>query len=537
MGFPVLRFDYHGTGDSAGTDHEGDRVAAWLDTIDDAVDTVRAAGSARVALFGVRMGGTLAATTALRRGDIAALALVAPCVSGAAYMRELRVMHRMRDRGEKRPPFPGQREGDEEAIGFVFRKETVASLANVDLKTASGASVERVLVVPRDDLPGAEARIAERLEALGSTVDVVRAAGYASLAADDPYIAEVPVAIWTAVTQWFDGVSGPTETVPRIETGAVRTSIGSDIVESALRFGEDQRLFGVLSEPARSSGSGLAVVLANTGANCRVGPNRFGVTIARRLASRGHAVLRFDLGGIGDSHPGDGGLENELYARRSIDDVRASVDALVAQGYRRFVAMGVCAGAYMSFHAGLDDERITGMVLMNPAALEWQPGRKVERIEGRGGSGRFRSTRYYKNRALRLDTWKRIARGDVDTRGIALALGTRLSARAASGVKRTAIVLGRAHWVMSDLARKFTSLAQREARVLLLFNSEEPMLDELDRHLGSMMTWLEKRGLSLEVIDDTDHVFAPVWSQERALGVVTEFVDLVARSETQRFAR
>jgi hypothetical protein len=45
-----------------------------------------------------------------------------------------------------------------------------------------------------------------------------------------------------------------------------------------------------------------------------------------------------------------------------------------------------------------------------------------------------------------------------------------------------------------------------------------------------MMSWLEKRGLSLEIIDDTDHIFAPVWSQERAVGLLTEFVDRIART-------
>ena len=243
-----------------------------------------------------------------------------------------------------------------------------------------------------------------------------------------------------------------------------------------------------------------------------------------------------DVGGIGDSAVADGTSENDLYAWHSIDDVRASIDMLANQGYRRFVTMGLCSGAYMSFHAGIVDARIKAMVLMNPAALEWQTGRKVERVDGRGGAG-FRSTRYYKNRALRVETWRRLARGDVDTRGIALTLGTRFRERAASGIKRTALVLGRGHWVMSDSARKFVSLAQRDARVLLLFNGEEPMLDEIDRHLGSMMTWLEKRGLFLEVIDDTDHVFAPVWSQERAVHLVTDFVDGVAHKGLRRMAR
>src|SRR5947209_7243554 len=36
MGFAVLRFDYHGTGDSAGSDEDPDRVATWLANVRDA---------------------------------------------------------------------------------------------------------------------------------------------------------------------------------------------------------------------------------------------------------------------------------------------------------------------------------------------------------------------------------------------------------------------------------------------------------------------------------------------------------------------
>jgi alpha-beta hydrolase superfamily lysophospholipase len=534
-GLPVLRFDYHGTGDSAGSDHDGNRLPEWLATIDQAIDLMCASGASRIALFGVRMGATLAAAAAMRRRDVAALALVAPCVSGGGYLRELRAMHRLRDRGEKRPRFHGQRDGDEEAIGFVFRRETVEALSRVDLRTIEGTAVERVLIIPRDDLPGGEARIAERLTVLGSNVEIRAAPGYAALAPDDPYLAGVPHAIWTVASQWLAGTTATHERTAPVhgETGIRRTNVGAGVFESALRYGDDANLFGVLSEPSRTQ-SDLAIIIANTGANTRVGPNRLGVTLARRLALRGHAVLRLDLAGIGDSAPQPGMNENELYAERSVTDLRASVDVLEAHGYRRFVAMGLCAGAYMSFRAGVVDDRIEAMILMNPAALEWEPGRKVERVDGRVGTGSIRSTRYYKSRALRLDTWRRIARGDVDTRAIALALSTRLRDRATTSIKRAALVAGRGHWVMTDLARDFASLAQRDVRVLMLLSSEEPMIDELDRHIGSMMGWLEKRGLSLEVIDNTDHVFAPVWSQDRALEIVTEFVDGVARCDANQ---
>jgi pimeloyl-ACP methyl ester carboxylesterase len=531
-GFPVLRFDYHGTGDSSGSDLEDDRVGAWLATIDDAIAIMREAGVASVALFGMRAGGTFAAAAAARRGDVDALALVAPCASGSAFLRELRAMHKLRERGEARPPFRGKREGDEEAIGFVFRKETIDALAKVDLRALDSKPAPRVMIVPRDDLPGMEVRIAERFRALGADVLVKQAPGYASAMSDDPYVAEVPTEIWSAVAEWLDGVSPRTAPqIPARKSGDHVETIGDRIVETALRFGEDERFFGILTEPLGAR-SDVAIIVPNTGANPRVGVNRFNVTVARRLAERGHAVLRMDLGGIGDSPAATDRGENDLFSDHSIADVRAAIDAAAARGYRHFVTMGLCSGAYMSFHTGLSDPRVGAMVLMNPPAFEWTPGRKVERIANRR-AGNVRSTRYYRGRALRVDTWKRLFRGDVHAATIGRVLAQRLRDRASTVVKRTAMRVGRGDWVMSDLAQKFASLVDRGARVLLLFNSEEAMLDELDKNLGGLMPWLTKRGVELETIDDTDHTFAPVWSQERAADVLTEFIDRIAKEKAR----
>jgi len=55
----------------------------------------------------------------------------------------------------------------------------------------------------------------------------------------------------------------------------------------------------------------------------------------------------------------------------------------------------------------------------------------------------------------------------------------------------------------------------------------------LDKNLGGLMAWLAARGVELETIDDTDHTFAPVWSQERAADMVTEFIDRLAREKAR----
>src|SRR6202034_233365 len=40
----------------------------------------------------------------------------------------------------------------------------------------------------------------------------------------------------------------------------------------------------------------------------------------------------------------------------------------------RFVVGGLCAGAYWSLHAALDDARVTASLMINPRALVWDPG-------------------------------------------------------------------------------------------------------------------------------------------------------------------
>ncbi len=85
-GVAALRFDYDGTGDSAGAQDDPDRVEAWLASVGAAVDRVRAGGAAPVVLVGMRVGATLAAVAAARRADVDGVVLWDPCASGRSYL-------------------------------------------------------------------------------------------------------------------------------------------------------------------------------------------------------------------------------------------------------------------------------------------------------------------------------------------------------------------------------------------------------------------------------------------------------------------
>src|ERR1700712_2586031 len=74
QGLPTLRFDYPGTGDSTGDDDMPHQVHAWVDSIRDAIRTLRnISGVDRVALVGLRIGAMLAAAAAIElEGTLAA---------------------------------------------------------------------------------------------------------------------------------------------------------------------------------------------------------------------------------------------------------------------------------------------------------------------------------------------------------------------------------------------------------------------------------------------------------------------------------
>ena len=97
-GFPVLRFDHAGTGDSEGDDLQPGRVQAWLTGIADAADALRArSGLSTLSLFGLRLGGTLALQAASTRSGVESVATWAPYRAGKDFVREVRAFRMLKD--------------------------------------------------------------------------------------------------------------------------------------------------------------------------------------------------------------------------------------------------------------------------------------------------------------------------------------------------------------------------------------------------------------------------------------------------------
>lgn len=136
----------------------------------------------------------------------------------------------------------------------------------------------------------------------------------------------------------------------------------------ACNFGEGQRLKGVLSWPVNNCHDDIALVLVSAGFTGKTGPFRLYSELARSLSMAGIATLRFDLGGIGNSQTINPGVP--LEARTKLD-IKAAIDLLEVQyGFSGVVVGGLCSGAEDAFHYAVEDERVKGVLLIDPHAYK-----------------------------------------------------------------------------------------------------------------------------------------------------------------------
>ncbi len=122
-------------------------------------------------------------------------------------------------------------------------------------------------------------------------------------------------------------------------------------------------LHGIIHSAASTQRRGILIVVG--GPQTRVGSHRQFVLLARLLTENGFTVMRFDYRGMGDS-------SGEQRSFQNIDsDIRCALDSFLNAHTElsEIVIWGLCDAASAAMFYGYTDERVKGLVLLNPDTL------------------------------------------------------------------------------------------------------------------------------------------------------------------------
>ena len=502
-GYPALRFDYPGTGDSG--DVTGEPWMIWQQSVHAAADWLRRTTGARQVIFcGLRIGGALAALVAASRPDAAGLILLAPVLRGRSYMRQLTIEAQLQNGG---PAADGRLDFHE----LHLDAETVERIGEVDLRALQfppGLPVAAFAQSPSTLL----ATCVQRWGQNGAIVATPSFDGLAPMLRHN-LVEAVDAADFTHVLNWLRAsVPARPATAPAAPACAGLDRPGCR--ETPLCFGMGNRLFGMLCEPDHRPASQV-VLITNAGRDPHYGFARFGVEFARHLASLGIASLRFDFAGLGDSVDAPGAQDQlcHVFETDRTPDVKAALDILEARGYRRFALHGLCAGAYHGLQAAVADSRIAIALLINLPVFVWKQGDTIDFF-----NRKHLATNHFTSQLRSRVWWGRLLRGRVP-------VGMLLRAQAQSRWQRIrASRLGRLGRPTAAL-RIITALAARKTRILFLFSPGDNGVATFQQEFGPSCPRLRRfGGAAMKIVPSLDHQLSTPAMRREAITLMVEFL-------------
>ena len=284
------------------------------------------------------------------------------------------------------------------------------------------------------------------------------------------------------------------------------------IRERVVAIGPDKNVIGILTEAAPNAGelpkSTLPnVVFLNAGVLHRVGPHRLHVILAHLLAGMGYRCLRIDLSGIGDSRNLPGTL---TFRQSSVADARAALDFLETQGGKvPAIFFGLCSGADNGLATARIDDRVTGIVLIDP------PTYATFRSQMRALVGKLAS---FDGGPGRMTIW---AAGVLARRiGWCLrALKQRL-ARMASG--DACPPSGRTPPPAKEYARELTALLDRGVKILCIFSGANGASYNHPNQMFESFPRLRGR-LDVVYFPAANHVFTELRARDALIDAVSRW--------------
>jgi len=262
------------------------------------------------------------------------------------------------------------------------------------------------------------------------------------------------------------------------------------MIEQALTFTvNSQELMAISHKGNSQNTTGVLIVVG--GPQYRVGSHRQFVQLSRSLANNGISSMRFDYTGMGDS----GGDKKEF--DNICDDIKAATDAfLKAQPHiQKVVVWGLCDAASAALIYAHQDERISGLVLLNP----W--------LRSEQAMGKTMVKYYYLQRLLSKSFWKKLLTGKVNVAK---------SARDAKGFVKDSVIADKKS-LASYQTRMLTGLQAFNGRVCLILSGEDLTAREFDEQTCKHKAWKNLRNKNNQIhrLTNADHTFSSrAWKNE-----------------------
>lgn len=521
-GYPTLRFDYPGAGNSA-SDLDARHLDDWIAAAAQAAALLkRATGVSEIVLAGFGFG-CLVAAEAVARGFVARGAvLLAPPLTGRRFVRETQALAAMvaapDDGAEEAAP------GDISVAGFVLPAAFAAQARTLELNRLTLGRDAFCVVACKPETDAGD--LAAGLSAQGAEVRAGALHGYADIMAG-PTMAVTPRRAFQHVLAALRDFAPPQT---RAETGAHETPAsavveGDGFVEVAARFGAGDRLFGVLCRPAQGGEGGPVAIMISVGRNAHIGWRRMNVENARALARLGVASLRFDLSGVGDSAPRPGQPDQTLYTDWPTLDVSEAIDFVAARGFGPVVLAGVCSGAYVGLQTAVNDGRVAGLVATNIYRLVWDPSESVEHAL-RFGNRRIAPA---VSRLLTRARMARVLAGQADLWPVLVHAVRHVRRRLGVFAMRHLGTVGPRGALYAECRRRFDILRARDVKTTLCYSAGDDGLGEIDDYFGR-----DRAGLSaypnvrLVAMDRCDHNMTPRRASATLVAEVVRVVDAAA---------
>jgi pimeloyl-ACP methyl ester carboxylesterase len=265
--------------------------------------------------------------------------------------------------------------------------------------------------------------------------------------------------------------------------------------EEALLFGKNCSLVGVITDPSeiKKNQKSTGFIFLNSGATHRIGPYRLNVKMIRSLVPLGIVSFRFDFSGIGDSLQSS--LEPNI-KKRWVEETQEAMDMLEQRkGIKRFVLVGNCSGAMISFFTARLDSRVVGSVLINLR-------------------GHKTLLRYYLKLAFtNYKSWLRIIRGSANIRDLIKAAGR--STGRYNEQKSTDSY--RSYNYMEDLR----ILIKGGTKLLIVYSEWDPGLPYFYAYFKNIIDTYQTNGNSqVKIIQGMDHNFQLVKAQNELIKIV-----------------